>query len=329
MLIVVFAGCGGGSGGGAVSRSDFVAACARLVACRPEFAASQTVTACAANDAATIAALPKSFADAVRCANKAAGDCGAIFACFDDNTSKSGCDPTAVPYCLPDGKQWACVAGVAFVDDCAADGLTCQIGSSAGAACGTGTCAVAAGDAGPVSSDAGPAASASCRADEIVECTNGVEVPRRCGAGEHCLAVGASAMCAGTGAPCPPEQAPRCANDTTLVTCVGGHEATVDCAAGGFHRKCDAPAPMMPVTCIGDDSECDPATFVDRCNGSRLEYCQDGFVHGLDCRELGFDGCAPPAMMLPSHCIAKPVVIIDGGPIDAAAPDAHSVSDAR
>jgi hypothetical protein len=162
---------------------------------------------------------------------------------------------------------------------------------------------------------------AHCLGDQLVTCTGGVATPGACDPGAACQGAAGAAACKGVGAPCTAGAA-HC-DGTAIVRCVGNAEARQDCAAGGYAQTCAQPSGMDPV-CAGTFLECDPTTFADRCNGARLEYCQDGRVRGVDCTALGFAGCAigDPAAGVPSRCrAAMPIDLPDAGPPDAAPSD--------
>jgi hypothetical protein len=97
------------------------------------------------------------------------------------------------------------------------------------------------------------------------------------------------------------EGATRC-DGTRLVRCEGGHEATVDCRAEGVDGTCQ-PNLDAPSVCAGAGREC-AGDFLDRCNGTRLEYCRDGTVAGVDCAALGFAACSvgAPDQGVPARC---------------------------
>jgi hypothetical protein len=286
--LLLCAACGSGGGkNGPLSRAEFVEACERLIACRPGFSAVATATSCASVDAATLAALPASFRDGARCAADKAGDCAAILACYNNDDPTGGCDPLAsTPYCDADMRFWSCMSTVAFSRDCAADGLTCVQPAPGSADCGR---ACVAGDG------------ATCDGSRLFVCDDATLIAREqaCGAGAACGPVGTSSGCVGTGVPCA-GTATSCRDSRTLVVCLNGNEAVIDCGEGGFERECFDPGPAVgPPSCVGVAAdECDPAAFADRCNGARLEYCEDGVVRGLDCRGLGFEGCALADEML-------------------------------
>lgn len=302
-LALLVAGCGSGSpGGSALPRDELVEGCARLAACS---GGATAATACAGFSPAAIAALPGSWRTAIRCANAAGGDCAAIRACLNGGSASSGCDPTAARRCNDEIHAWECFAALEFVTDCAADGLACaDPGPDGVAACGAAVCIEE---------------PATCQGERIVECDKGVRRPRVCPEGARCVEpAGAVATCVGTGAPCPPGTPKRCDGETILVTCEGGAEARTDCAAADWEQRCGGPADDRQ--CVGLGTECDPLTFQDRCNGVRLEYCQDGRVRGLDCTELGFTGCTVGGGVGPSTC--RPAVVApaaDAAPVDAPA----------
>jgi hypothetical protein len=235
-----------------------------------------------------------------------------VLSCWAGGEGGGGCSQTAQPFCVSEHEHWQCLAGATMVTDCALDDLTCVPATAMGmvAACGEGPCDMA-------------TFAAHCRGAELVTCEAGVAVARACAEGASCQGDAAGAACTGTGPPCPPETPDRC-DGTGLVRCVGGAEARKDCAAGGYAGTCEVPQGGGAPACVGTFKECDPATFVDRCNGPRLEYCQDGRVRGVDCTALGFLGCriGDPAMGVASRCRAAAPIDPDAGVPDAGPPDA-------
>jgi hypothetical protein len=291
------------------SRDELVRACVRLAACRPIASAALSATACAQFDAAARAALAPSLVEAMACAARAAGDCQRLLACFAGPAQAVPCPETARPFCLTATSHWQCLVGVPLVSDCSREDLACvPDGPSTTSACGEGAC------------DA-QAFVPRCAGDDLVSCPSGAAVRRACPSGTRCDPNGGAARCVGTGPPCAPETAPRC-EGTDLVTCVAGAEARTACAGPDDARVCAVPPGATFAACVGSFGECSGATFLDRCNGTRLEYCQDGRVRGLDCQSLGYLGCqiGDPQGQIPSRCRAPAPLFLDAGPqADAAA----------
>jgi hypothetical protein len=107
--------------------------------------------------------------------------------------------------------------------------------------------------------------------------------------GRKCQVEGSHANCAGTGTSC---------SDTDKVTCAGsvatycsrGARATVDCAKTGSATRCAEGAPSTePCTAAG--TECEPAAYVDQCDGNRLVVCADGLLVSVGCNDLGLVLC--------------------------------------
>jgi hypothetical protein len=237
---------------------------------------------------------------ALRCANAAGGDCAAIEACF------GGATETCVASACSDASHLtSCFAGVPFVVDCALESALCVegAGEAAVAACGVEAC--------------GPEYVGRCEDTRLVTCVDGVASARSCPSGASCT----DGACVGAGAPCPADSPPSCDGDT-LVACVGGALAERDCRADAYQATC-GPALDGVAACVAALDECEPASFVDRCNGARLEYCQDGRVEGVDCAALGFAACSvgDPAAGIRSRCAPPGGENADAGVPDATPPD--------
>lgn len=124
-----------------------------------------------------------------------------------------------------------------------------------------------------------------------------------CGRHDATCTVGANgAACVGNGPACTfvPQGDLECDGDV-LVTCdASGHQERTDCAAEGLHCVSLSPNPggftlacaSHPglVTCVQDVS-------FGVCNGTSIEYCDDDGNQKLDCKALGYSGCAD------GHCV--------------------------
>jgi hypothetical protein len=108
------------------------------------------------------------------------------------------------------------------------------------------------------------------------------------------------AGCIGPGPAC---TADRC-DGSTLVSCVGGHEARLDCAPSGLAcvtRKDSALDGPTFIFCAAG-TECKTSAFcglgtecgydyADSCKGNILTYCDAGKIATLDCVKAGWTGC--------------------------------------
>lgn len=80
------------------------------------------------------------------------------------------------------------------------------------------------------------------------------------------------------------------------VGCFCGTEARIDCRKMDGRKRCDTDASADAFTfCIAAGTECgskskNPAQK-DRCEGSTLVFCDDGFETKMDCKALGFSTC--------------------------------------
>ena len=180
-------------------------------------------------------------------------------------------------------------------EDCAASGLHCvPVGGEA-------ICGFAACD--PSQS------STTCVDDGIHGCVTvqdaigvwigGVELlGADCGAqNADCVLSGSGAQCVGRGPSCQPSLGPiRCDGDLMIFCDLSGHEEQIDCAAQGLHCY-----PIPPDNPSGIFFDCaDHPGLVDClvdenfrvCVGTTLEYCDQKGNQRLNCKSLGYGGCA-------------------------------------
>lgn len=68
--------------------------------------------------------------------------------------------------------------------------------------------------------------------------------------------------------------------------------AKIECSKFPGRKTCDPKADPFEL-CNAAGTECDPVITKDSCEGTRLVYCDDGYIEKADCTELGFKGCAP------------------------------------
>jgi hypothetical protein len=273
-----------------IARADFVAACARVRACVPDPASVPSLSECAELAAAQRA----SSTSAYRCANAANADCAAILACLAGPVPVSECSAADAPACVDAHDLGRCLGGTPFVTGCA-EGESCIAANAASgiAGCGRQAC--------------GETYVPTCEGERILRCAAGVLVAEACASGARCVPAaseGAAATCVGEGAACTPDQlgGTHC-DGTRLTSCVGGREAVRDCRAEGVDGTCQTNVDA-PSVCVGAGGECAGAGFADRCNGTRLEYCLDGTIAGVDCAQLGFAACdlGTPDRGVPARC---------------------------
>ena len=82
---------------------------------------------------------------------------------------------------------------------------------------------------------------------------------------------------------CDPMAWRRC-DGTVSVVCEGlGFESRTDCAENPTHRRC------KEGECVDTGTQC--AALLATCEGSAVQFCQDGFLRKLDCVGAGFGGC--------------------------------------
>jgi hypothetical protein len=177
--------------------------------------------------------------------------------------------------------------------DCARLGLECK--PFPGAYCGTAAETACSGSAG------------TCEAMTAVACIDGVM--RR---GLDCAKLGAQCggitpTCRGTGGACTGTsnddamtarwEGIRCENGK-LVGCLQGGLSTLDCATSAVGFTCfDAPGgPATATAYCGSAAECTPRSPWDKvaatCDGTSVVMCNGGKIEKLDCKSLGFTGCA-------------------------------------
>ncbi len=198
-------------------------------------------------------------------------------------------------FCDEGGRALSCFKDkILAVRDCPRGGEQCVV-RSGDADCALGPCpAEIAEGAAPVCSGSGT---------RILRCEKGKLVSLDCAAfGLKCVVDGAAAACAPQTPACAPvaATAPVRCEGSVAVGCLHGHEARVDCAAGGL--ACGGPgfavgACTMPPLDKGEKSEprghdaaCDPAA-AGRCEGAVLKYCAAGRARSYPCKAVGFNRC--------------------------------------
>ncbi len=213
------------------------------------------------------------------CVN-AAGDCGALYACFGTDQATASCDRNFSGRCDGD-RAVSCdlISDQQYTYDCAAAGLTCAMPTDQtfSAKCTTGTC--------------GADFPRQCDGDRLLTCHNSVVEVVDCAASG--LVCSESKGCAGAGDPCITQTA-SCDGDVA-VSCVGGHTHREDCTVRAQDRSC------ANGRCVPTHTEC--LDEFDRCDGSDLQSCIDGQWVTFDCTELGLNPCVPSSTG--AACVGK------------------------
>jgi hypothetical protein len=103
--------------------------------------------------------------------------------------------------------------------------------------------------------------------------------------GRACQLQANRAVCAGTGPACSASDKVTCAGSVATY-CSREARATVDCAKTGFATRCvDGGLATEPCTAAG--TECDPAAYVDQCDGNTLKMCANGSIVSVACNDIG------------------------------------------
>lgn len=280
-----------------VLHQDFVNFCVAFTACgltTPDV----TLSICT-----TLAPQPGqlSFASpaTLTCLMNAGADCAKIKTCLNNGDPNTTCNNDA-------GAQPACTNGVyseceqgnfKFATDCTKQGFVCLVApgppkapDSTQSGCAFGSC----------NTDAGVGTN-YCASGFASACNGG----GRLYASEDCRVFGnevcnindaGSASCVGTGNAC---TTGKCQN-TTLIACKGGHEASFDCAKAGLTCVDQGGG---KVSC-GLGKTCDPNTFIETCVGPILTYCDAGKITMLDCMKAGWKRCVPQVNGNGGYCFA-------------------------
>jgi hypothetical protein len=260
--------------------------CARVIACTAS--PYRTTSHCLYVNAFARTPAPRGVLSAPRFVPTAclasALDCKAVQACAsgetggscdDASVGRSNCDSARVISCDTNRKQ----SQLDCRDDYPGSGANavCVVGTDGNGACGTGTCS-------------SPTTTSRCEGNTVVACDNGIQAERPCTDGLVCRLEGETAECGGAGAACSGPE--RCEGDV-LLSCRGGHEHRTDCkTASTLPLACGSHPAIGEAACRPSlQLRCDPLTFVDRCAGAELIYC-DGQERRLDCGRIGFRACA-------------------------------------
>jgi len=135
---------------------------------------------------------------------------------------------------------------------------------------------------------------ADCLGTTFGYCTNAdVYISMDCAhSGRSCTITSYGPICQGTGASCDASQKVTCSGSVATY-CSHGALAQLDCASNGLANQCaDGADAAEPCTSAG--SECDPTTFVDRCDGDTLQVCANGYIVPAKCHDLGMVVCTAP-----------------------------------
>ena len=217
----------------------------------------------------------------VDCA-RVGSDCGGVLACatlghdaaYCAAHPGTSCDGSLLVPCPP---ATATPDAALFTVDCAARGLRC-VAANGGASCSD-----------DVACD--PKSPPSCDGNRYFEYCDAttarryrVDCARSPVADATCRSDGHVVGCWPSGAPC---TADRCDGDT-LVRCLAGEEAPLDCAQLASTCGDDAGHPA----CLPIATDCTYAT-ADACLGSEVTTCLAGMIERVDCSTLTLRTCTP------------------------------------
>ena len=221
--------------------------------------------------------------DLYRCILTVDGDCAAAGRCLALDGPAGSCAPTAGlenGVCNGTMLSGCTDDGYAFGVDCARYGEICGQYSfffNTYNACLLGACASPNGEC--IGSIAKGCTQASLISFEI-DCA-------RAFGGSCELNTHGFPTCVGGGPACSPGTKPSCDGNVISGCDANGRAIQYDCAAMATQRRCDDQHGCVPT---GD--ECGEEDAPEWCDGASLVFCQDGFVREVDCRSIGFSGCA-------------------------------------
>ncbi len=203
----------------------------------------------------------------------AASSCAGALPCLVDPVRCAGLldggTTQSEPQCVGNSLV-SCSPSVSLTHSCGAVGSVCMTLGGV-AACGQFAC--------PADAEA-----MRCDGNILVRCVVGFGTEVDCSASNRgCRIVDGLAQCAGVGPEC---TANRC-EEGGLVLCDHGREWRVQCKKDESCVAQDGAVRCQPKKA----PECDPSSWVDHCDGSRLVVC-DGAVQRIDCTHFGFGGCA-------------------------------------
>lgn len=295
MLVGAVASCGGGGGNGTQTGtvsigtqwlpSDVTKACAMAVSCvSPALTSSAGQCAYALERSVVTGTGDPAFEGFVKCA-KTATDCTAALSCaslghgpdYCSSHAESSCDGDLVIDCFPLTKpQWTVTIPPI---DCRAYGMTCLNGM-----CTDGK---------------------TCDDQIVSQCLPGGTVIRGCDQltkmeyRTDCRLIYPGGVCdVSTLEPvCAPPQRGQCASPSAtsysscqgdiLSGCQGLLDIKLDCSK--MASRC-GPDDQGFADCVPDATDC-KRDAPDRCNGPKLEFCQDGAWQDFDCASVGLGPC--------------------------------------
>jgi hypothetical protein len=218
----------------------------------------------------------------VNCLAVAGSNCTAAQTCLNDGQTPSSCTTPGPQSCMGTFLQ-SCSdengQNLTSQFDCSFYGEMCVAGSGR-PGCGTGTCS------GAPNTCVGNTLQ-SCDADGILHQFDCAQFGALCNTAVTAHCQGAGPSCTG---PLIGDQTLRC-DGTKLVSCTFGNESTLDCAS--IQLKCIPNIKNAHAACaLGSD--CDPAnTSTVTCNGTKLNFCNNGIIDSYDCKSGGFATCDP------------------------------------
>jgi hypothetical protein len=211
--------------------------------------------------------------------------CESARACTNNGNADTSCDedtPGTDFACQGDIELW-CSGGEQFVVDC----LNLRASCLSGFGCALGVCTQI------------DSKNDYCQGDVIGYCTTddakfdagpGYFIPQSPCSNYGGSSCSNSAGCVGPGPACTDD---RCDGDT-LVSCLAGHEARLDCTDYGLDclsdKDPDTDLDQTTAAFCGLGTECG-YDYADSCKGSVLTYCNAGKIATLDCAAAGWSTC--------------------------------------
>jgi hypothetical protein len=130
-----------------------------------------------------------------------------------------------------------------------------------------------------------------CSGNLFVSCLSGTEMILMSCAQAGLVCRAGVIGCAGPGAPCTGTKS-TCSGPNIISYCINGYSLSVNCTALGVGFSCK-PSTATGARCQ-QDTQCDPdkASGTETCTGSMLNICNAGKKEQVDCKALGFSGCA-------------------------------------
>lgn len=188
-----------------------------------------------------------------------------------------------VDLCDSSGRAVSCLdERVTLVRDCPRGGEQCVVQE------GRSFCAL-----GKCTDESPPACSRS--GTRILECKKGKLHSLDCGAfGLRCTTESGTPHCTTAGTLCR-DGVTRC-EGALAMTCLHGHEAKIDCAAGKL--SCGSGTPVGACS-TGAAATCDP-NEAPTCDGASVTWCAWGSPRSYPCKSMGFATCVSDE--LGAHC---------------------------